>query len=508
MHSPTFVEQWRSESGEGQTSGYNRSRLFLVVACLAFLGEAVGITHESTKHLKDTLLQDYDSLVPPIPSDGKPVSVKLGPVVMSFRRDDLKGEAIWHFWMDSVSSDTFTSLTKVHPPGGFGIRWNLNALPPVEAMLTWLKRHPGEHPPAREKRMRTARWISIGWDVHLVSNPPPFYLKWNDERLAWEPSDHSNISELSLPSDKVWIPDITPYNEVSEDEFDSSLHQQRSSHAVVHSNGEVHFVPNLVFRTYCEGDLTHWPLDRQVCGIKFGSWVYDGNHVNLSLEGSPEDALDLSSFRESTHWTVVGTPIMTRNEIYYSCCPEPYIDLLANITFSRKPSLFYHTALFFPTIMTFMRIMMCLQVIGLIWSLLTLLIASTHNGVTSKLAQLSQTALGKVFCLFTEMPKELTEGEGNGTSAWTEILVSNFLDRLCFYTFLCTIAFNFAVNWPHRQLKILEMTTRDVLDLVVDTSSRNSLKTKILFARFISDIRESSGPDKLGLDGPQPDAPD
>ncbi|CAG0884633.1 unnamed protein product [Darwinula stevensoni] len=254
------------------------TRFFLVACAVSFIGKAVGITHESTKKLKDTLLQDYDSLVPPIPSDGKPVSVRLGVVVISFRRDDLKGEAIWHLWLRSVSSDTFTSFTKAHLPSGFGIRWNLSVFPPVEAMLTWLKSHPGEHPPGSR---RTCANDQV--DFHWVGHPPGFkstsyppglsarwMQKWNDERLMWEPSDHSNISTLRMPSDKVWIPDITPYNE----------------------------------------------------------------------------------------------------------------------------------------------------------------------------------------------------------------------------------------------LKILEMTTRDVLDLVVDTSSRNSLKTKILFARFISDIRESSGPDKLGLDGSRPDAPD
>ncbi|CAG0884634.1 unnamed protein product [Darwinula stevensoni] len=415
-------------------------RFFLVACAVSFIGKAVGITHESTKQLKDTLLQDYDSHLPPIPSDGKPVSVKLGVAVISFRRVDFH-------WVGHPPGFKSTS----YPPG-LSARW-------MQVDVIHL---------AREERVRMTRRISIGWDIHLVSNPPPIHLVWNDERLMWEPSDHSNISTLRMPSNKVWIPDITPHNEATEDEFDSSLHQQLSSHTLVYSNGEVLFVPNVVLKTYCQGDLTHWPLDRQVCSIKFGSWVYDGNLVNLSLYGSPEDTMDMQDYRESTHWTVVGMPTVTREEIFYSCCSEPYIDLLANVTFSRKPSVFYHTALFFPVIVTFMRIMMCLQVIGLIWSLLTLLIASTHNGVTSKLAQLSQTALGKVFCLFTEIPEELLEGEGKGTSARTEILVMNFLDRICFYVFLFTIAINFAVNWPHREaVGITHESTKHLKDTLL-----------------------------------------
>ena len=42
-------------------------------------------------------------------------------------------------------------------------------------------------------------------------------------------------------------------------------------------------MPSVAMKTYCQDDLAHWPLDGHECVIKFGSWVYDGFLLNLSL---------------------------------------------------------------------------------------------------------------------------------------------------------------------------------------------------------------------------------
>jgi nicotinic acetylcholine receptor len=36
--------------------------------------------------------------------------------------------------------------------------------------------------------------------------------EWDDELLAWNPSDFGNISIIRIPCDKIWLPDIVLYN--------------------------------------------------------------------------------------------------------------------------------------------------------------------------------------------------------------------------------------------------------------------------------------------------------
>lgn len=43
----------------------------------------------------------------------------------------------------------------------------------------------------------TSLWLSLGWV---------------DSNLMWQPSRYNNLSTLSLPSDRIWTPDIKFYN--------------------------------------------------------------------------------------------------------------------------------------------------------------------------------------------------------------------------------------------------------------------------------------------------------
>ena len=39
-----------------------------------------------------------------------------------------------------------------------------------------------------------------------------FTKSWEDQRLRWNPEDFSNITEITLPVEKLWTPDIVLQN--------------------------------------------------------------------------------------------------------------------------------------------------------------------------------------------------------------------------------------------------------------------------------------------------------
>jgi nicotinic acetylcholine receptor, invertebrate len=109
-------------------------------------------------------------------------------------------------------------------------------------------------------------------------------------------------------------------------------------------------------------NVEYFPYDEQSCFMKFGSWTYNGNQVDLKhLDQVPGSNLvpigvDLSEFYLSVEWDVLEVPA-TRNEEYYPGYDEPFSDITFKLTMRRK-TLFYTVNLIIPIVgITFMTVL-------------------------------------------------------------------------------------------------------------------------------------------------------
>ena len=59
----------------------------------------------------------------------------------------------------------------------------------------------------------TARDLALDDERNLKVNGM-FYAVWNDYRLSWEPEEYEGIKKITVPSTKVWRPDIGIANQV------------------------------------------------------------------------------------------------------------------------------------------------------------------------------------------------------------------------------------------------------------------------------------------------------
>ncbi|KAJ9580546.1 hypothetical protein L9F63_024274, partial [Diploptera punctata] len=79
---------------------------------------------------------------------------------------------------------------------------------------------------------------------------------------------------------------------------------------------------------------------------------FNTQHVDLRHIDEVEDSniveigVDLSEFYTSVEWDILEVPAV-RNEKFYTCCDEPYLDITFNITMRRK-TLFYTVNLIIP----------------------------------------------------------------------------------------------------------------------------------------------------------------
>ncbi|XP_014203486.1 acetylcholine receptor subunit alpha-type acr-16 [Copidosoma floridanum] len=167
-------------------------------------------------------------------------------------------------------------------------------------------------------------------------------LEWNDVNMMWDPSKYGNVRDLRIPPHRLWKPDVLMYNSADEG-FDGTY----PTNVVVKENGTCLYVPPGIFKSTCKIDITWFPFDDQRCEMKFGSWTYDGFQLDLQLQD--EAGGDVSSFITNGEWDLLGVP-GKRNEIYYNCCPEPYIDITF-VVIIRRRTLYYFFNLIVPCVL-------------------------------------------------------------------------------------------------------------------------------------------------------------
>ena len=165
-------------------------------------------------------------------------------------------------------------------------------------------------------------------------------LKWKDCLMQWDPRLFQNQTELTVPYSQIWMPDITLYEGISDEDNMPGLRDYRAS---ITSSGDVMYNFPTILTVVCKINVAYFPFDHQVCSLKFGSWMYSGK--NIALE-KLSDKIDISSFLTHNEWDVINT-VAIKHNIYYLCCPDPYPDITFHIHMKRKP-IFYVVTIIFP----------------------------------------------------------------------------------------------------------------------------------------------------------------
>jgi nicotinic acetylcholine receptor len=129
--------------------------------------------------------------------------------------------------------------------------------------------------------------------------------KWFDENLSWNQSDYDGIRGIRLPSHRIWLPDSYIYNAA----FDLSAHAPTQAvvngpYVMIYSTGEVVFPVLMKLRTTCKVNIQYFPFDRQICGLKFASWIYDVSSINYELVANSNDQQQSENIRNSG-WAIL-----------------------------------------------------------------------------------------------------------------------------------------------------------------------------------------------------------
>ena len=133
-----------------------------------------------------------------------------------------------------------------------------------------------------------------------------------DYKLRWNFSEYDNITNIRVPSEDIWRPDIVLYNTAMGD-----FHVKQNTKAVVSYNGQVSWMPPAILKSSCSIDVTYFPFDAQNCTMKFGAWTHDQSRIDLKMV--KQDA-NQDEFWESGEWEILDAKGI-KHERKYNCCP-------------------------------------------------------------------------------------------------------------------------------------------------------------------------------------------
>jgi len=138
---------------------------------------------------------------------------------------------------------------------------------------------------------------------------------WKDDYLTWDASSYDGIDTLNLQKQEVWRPDIVPYNCVGEIEYDDD-----DVLAVAKNTGDMLTVVPAECKVQCK------PLSDNSfsCPLKFGSWVYGSNKLDLNFYDAAK--ADTTYLSEGSVWTVKSADAK-RNNFRYPGVEEDYPNL-------------------------------------------------------------------------------------------------------------------------------------------------------------------------------------
>ncbi|XP_066246979.1 acetylcholine receptor subunit beta-like 2 [Euwallacea similis] len=181
--------------------------------------------------------------------------------------------------------------------------------------------------------------------------------KWVDYKLSWTPADYGGVEMLYVPSEHIWLPDIVLFNNA-----DGNYEVTLMTKATLKYTGEVNWKPPSIYKSSCKINVQYFPFDEQSCLMKFASWTYNGQQVDLKHMDQQTGnniikvGIDLSEFYLSVEWDILAVPA-TRNEEYYKESKEPLTDITFKITMRRK-TLFYTVNLIIPCVgITFLTVL-------------------------------------------------------------------------------------------------------------------------------------------------------
>jgi len=125
---------------------------------------------------------------------------------------------------------------------------------------------------------------------------------------------------------------------------DGKYEQSYCCHTVIYSSGMVMWIPLAIYKSSCTIDVRYFPFDQQECEMKFGSWTFNSDEVQMGFLDNKELCY-LDNYIYSGTWDLIGCPAKIVPE-----SNKKYSEITYKIILRRK-TLFFTVNLLAPCVL-------------------------------------------------------------------------------------------------------------------------------------------------------------
>ncbi|XP_075314124.1 5-hydroxytryptamine receptor 3A-like [Odontesthes bonariensis] len=157
-------------------------------------------------------------------------------------------------------------------------------------------------------------------------------VKWNDERISWDPAQFCGITKISIPKDLLWRPDLFIYEMTQKDD------SPQNPYMFVSYDGTVSFDEDMKVVSTCKMDVHKFPFDTQECNISIGSAIYCAEEITLLPFSNSSRATQFSRevMKTQGEWEFLCLSV---NNTTVSYEDENWKQLIYTVTIKRRPLL-------------------------------------------------------------------------------------------------------------------------------------------------------------------------
>ncbi len=101
----------------------------------------------------------------------------------------------------------------------------------------------------------------------------------------------------------------------------------------VENTGKVIWMPAVKYTSACMVDMLEYPFDVQTCKMKFGSWAYDINKIDIEFSYE-KNQIDMNEYVPNTEWEILNNTA-EKTTLKYDCCPNEYVFITYTLTLKR-----------------------------------------------------------------------------------------------------------------------------------------------------------------------------